>query len=193
MLTTSFRPAAGTGSPRRLTMAQLLAEAVERRPDGVALVDGVADPTPAVAGPTANCSARRANGAVLLETFDPGDRVALWAPNSADWVCFQIGAGLAGIVLVTVNPAYREAELAHVLRQSRAGGLYFAAGHRGRDLRRIAGRGARPSHRSARRGQLDELWPARTRSVPAASPSDAGRHRADPVHVGHTGRPRARC
>ncbi|WP_308405890.1 AMP-binding protein [Streptomyces tardus] len=50
----------------------------------------------------------------------PGDRVAVWAPNCAEWVFVQYACARLGAVLVTVNPAYRSHELVHVLRQSGA-------------------------------------------------------------------------
>ena len=89
-------------------MGQLLDAAVARHRDAVALVEGVADADQRrrwTYGELQSRSQRIARA--LLEQFEPGDRVALWAPNSTDWVMFQIGAGLAGLVLVTVNPAYR--------------------------------------------------------------------------------------
>lgn len=43
----------------------------------------------------------------LLARFQPGERVAVWAPNTAEWILLEFGAALAGIVLVTVNPAFR--------------------------------------------------------------------------------------
>jgi fatty-acyl-CoA synthase len=138
-LTESYWPAVGASSPRRVTMAELLSAAVARRPDGVALVDGVADASRRRRWTYRELYSRaRKIAAALLQEFEAGERVALWAPNSADWVCFQIGAGLAGVVLVTVNPAYRHAEVAHVLRQSQARGLYFAQEHRGRALQPVA-------------------------------------------------------
>jgi fatty-acyl-CoA synthase len=63
--------------------------------------------------------------AALLGRFDPGERVAAWAPNIPEWVLLEFGAGLAGVVLVTVNPAYRPSELAYVLRQSGAAGIFL--------------------------------------------------------------------
>jgi len=125
--------------PLRLTIAGLLSAAVARRPDHIALVDGVADPDA-----RRRWTYRELEGTVrkvaiaLRRRFEVGDHVALWSPNSADWVLFQIGAGLAGVVLVTVNPAYRDAELAYVLRGSHAHGVFFADEYRGRDLGEIA-------------------------------------------------------
>ena len=44
----------------------------------------------------------------------PGDRIGIWAPNCAEWAITQFAAARAGLVLVTINPAYRvtEAEFA---------------------------------------------------------------------------------
>ena len=47
-----------------------------------------------------------------------GDRVGIWAPNSAEWVIVQYATAKIGVVLVNVNPAYRTHELAYVLEQS---------------------------------------------------------------------------
>ena len=55
---------------------------------------------------------------LLASGVAPGDRVAIWAPNNAEWVVTQYATALIGAVLVTVNPAYRTSELAFVLRQS---------------------------------------------------------------------------
>jgi acyl-CoA synthetase (AMP-forming)/AMP-acid ligase II len=46
------------------------------------------------------CAAR-----ALLERFSPGDRVAIWANNVPEWVVLELAAGLAGVTIVTVNPA----------------------------------------------------------------------------------------
>jgi fatty-acyl-CoA synthase len=48
----------------------------------------------------------------------PGDRVGIWATNCGEWILVQLGAALAGVVLVNVNPSYRSHELAFVLRRS---------------------------------------------------------------------------
>jgi fatty-acyl-CoA synthase len=66
----------------------------------------------------------------LLARFEPGEHVAVWAPNVPEWVLLRYGAALAGMVLVTVNPAYRPAELEYVLRQSRAAGVFLLPEYR---------------------------------------------------------------
>src|SRR4051794_11092887 len=70
----------------------------------------------------------------LLARFTPGERVAIWAPNCARWVLLQQGMSMAGLVVVTVNPAYRAEELEYVLRQSRAAGVFCAGEYRGVDM-----------------------------------------------------------
>lgn len=76
----------------------------------------------------------------LHSRFRPGEHICLWAPNVPEWVIMQYGAALAGMVLVTANPALRDEELRHVLRRSRAAGLMHVASYRGSDMAAIAGR-----------------------------------------------------
>ncbi|GAB3132399.1 AMP-binding protein [Tsukamurella serpentis] len=61
----------------------------------------------------------RAFAAALLRTgIRPGDRVGVWAPNVPEWVIVQFGTALAGVILVNLNPAYRQRELEYALNQS---------------------------------------------------------------------------
>lgn len=73
----------------------------------------------------AECAAR-----ALLGRFDPGERVAVWAHNIPEWVILQMAAGLAGLVLVPLNPSYRPAELSYALRQSQAAGVVYVPEYR---------------------------------------------------------------
>jgi acyl-CoA synthetase (AMP-forming)/AMP-acid ligase II len=52
--------------------------------------------------------------------IEPGDRVAIWAPNVADWVIAALGAFQAGAVVVTVNTRFKGHEAAHVVRTAGA-------------------------------------------------------------------------
>jgi len=54
-----------------------------------------------------------------------GDHVALWATNVPQWVVLQFATARIGVVLVTVNPAYRPFELQYVLKQSDAKALFL--------------------------------------------------------------------
>ena len=57
----------------------------------------------------------------LMQRFGPGEHVAIWAANRPEWPLVEFGAALAGLTLVTVNPAYRAAELTHVLAHGHPG------------------------------------------------------------------------
>ena len=56
-----------------------------------------------------------------------GDRVGIWSPNCAEWVLVQYATARMGAILVTINPAYRTAELEYVLNQSGTSVLVAAA------------------------------------------------------------------
>ncbi|MCV7102756.1 class I adenylate-forming enzyme family protein [Mycobacterium palustre] len=55
----------------------------------------------------------------LARLAEPGDYVALWAPNVVEWPIIQYGAALAGVILVALNPALRRAELEYALQHCR--------------------------------------------------------------------------
>ncbi len=61
--------------------------------------------------------------AFIAAGFEKGDRVGIWSPNNIEWLTTQYATAKAGIVLVTINPAYRVHELAYVLEQSGCNGL----------------------------------------------------------------------
>ncbi|MDP6980203.1 MAG: AMP-binding protein [Myxococcota bacterium] len=114
------------------TVGSVLREAAELDPDGVGLVSCASDIE----------SSQRLRFGELLESaetvarallarFDPGDHVAVWAPNLPEWVLLQFGMGLAGLVMVPLNPAYRRPELVYALRQSKAKGIFYAREYRG--------------------------------------------------------------
>lgn len=52
-----------------------------------------------------------------------GDHFGIWASNIPEWVILQFAAARIGVVLVTINPAYRTRELEFALRQSEVRGL----------------------------------------------------------------------
>ncbi|MFJ5092144.1 AMP-binding protein [Streptomyces sp. NPDC088674] len=64
-----------------------------------------------------------------------GDRVGIWAVNSAEWVMLQYATARVGAVLVNINPAYRAHELGYVLRQSGTQLLVASLRHRDTDYR----------------------------------------------------------
>lgn len=70
----------------------------------------------------------------LLGVVEPGDFVALWAPNVVEWPVIMFGAALAGVTLVALNPVLRRDELVYALNHSRAMVLIHADSSRNYDM-----------------------------------------------------------
>ena len=117
---------------RDLTLGDLLAWAADSVPERLALVTGTADPADARRWTYAELYHQALRTARALSTrFQPGERIAIWAPNRPEWLMLEFGAAMAGLVLVTVNPGFRAQELAYVLKQSRSAGVFVAPSFRG--------------------------------------------------------------
>jgi acyl-CoA synthetase (AMP-forming)/AMP-acid ligase II len=115
-----------------MTIGDLLREAAADSPATIALVEGSADPSARRRWSYGELLEEAERGArALLRRFAPGDHVAVWASNCPEWVALEMSAALAGVTLVTVNPALRAAELRHVLGQSRAVGIFVIPEYRG--------------------------------------------------------------
>ncbi len=93
-----------------------LDEATRRFADREAIVDGASRITFA----QLRTRARRVAGALIASGIEAGDRVAIWAPNSAAWIVASFGVYAAGGVLVPLNTRYRGDEAGHILRTSGA-------------------------------------------------------------------------
>jgi fatty-acyl-CoA synthase len=132
-LTESYWPADVSVPLRDLTVGDLLREAAKDSPGEVGLVAGVPGDDRRWTFAEMLVEAERV-AAALLARFVPGERVAVWAPNLPEWILLELGAGLAGIVLVTVNPAYQRHELAYVLSHSGASGVVLVREWRGNPM-----------------------------------------------------------
>ena len=64
--------------------------------------------------------ARAAAAALTTAGIRKGDRVAIWAPNSAEWIVAALGIALSGAVLVPLNTRLKGKEAAFILRRSGA-------------------------------------------------------------------------
>jgi HIP---CoA ligase len=85
----------------------------------------------------------RCAGALIGAGVSPGDRVALWAPNSRRFVVAALGAVTAGAILVPVSTRFKGAEAAWILGKSRAALLMVENGFLGNDyLGMLAATGA---------------------------------------------------
>lgn len=59
-----------------------------------------------------------------------GDHMGIWAKNVPDWLTFMFATAKIGVVLVTVNTAYKSHELAYVMKQSDMKALAIIDGFR---------------------------------------------------------------
>jgi len=133
-LTVSHWPADTSRQLLDWTLGDALRHAAATAPERLALVEALAD------GTRGRCwtfsqlldEADRV-AAALLTRFRPGEHIAFWAANVPEWQLAFYGCALAGMVLVTVNPAYKARELGYVLRKSRATGLFTMDSYRGHD------------------------------------------------------------
>ncbi len=55
-----------------------------------------------------------------------GDRVGIWSPNRWEWVAMQFASAQIGAILVSINPAYRKAELKYALNKTGVSVLMLA-------------------------------------------------------------------
>lgn len=77
---------------------------------------------------------RKASGAFAEFGVDKGDRVAVWAPNSAEWIIAAFGIMAAGGVLVPVNTRFKTDEAADVVARSGAEAVMVQKGFLGQDF-----------------------------------------------------------
>jgi acyl-CoA synthetase (AMP-forming)/AMP-acid ligase II len=80
---------------------------------------------------------RRFSAAAVAAGLSPGDRVAVWAPNTVDWVVASLGLTGIGVVLVPVNTRFKGEEARYLLDKTGAVALVvddeFVGGLLGQD------------------------------------------------------------
>ena len=69
-------------------------------------------------------AANTAAKAFIASGVEPDDRVAIWAPNIAEWVVIALGLQTAGGVLVPLNTRFKGREAGYVLERSGAKMLF---------------------------------------------------------------------
>ncbi len=86
--------------------------------------------------------------ALIAGGIAPGDRVAIWSPNTRHWVLAALGSLSAGATLVPVNTRFTGPEALDVITRSGARALFVTGPVLGTDrlaaLRRAAGSSAAP-------------------------------------------------
>ena len=116
----------------QLTIPAAVARAASEFGDAAALVDPLAGPDP-VSYRELGERVTAVTGALIEAGVEPGDRVALWAPNGCDWVLIALGALGAGAALVPVSTRFTGPEALDVISRSRARALFVAGDFLGVD------------------------------------------------------------
>jgi fatty-acyl-CoA synthase len=131
-LTESLFPAVRDGPVEKVTIGDLLRRAAQAHSDTIALKEVGADGAIGRTWTYAELAADAERlGRALAARHPPGARIAVYANNLPEWVLLEFGSAMAGLTLVTVNPAYQARELKYVLEQSRSEAIYYVAEFRG--------------------------------------------------------------
>jgi len=138
-LTESCFPAVRDGPVEPITIGDLLRRQARAHADTVALKEVGSDGAIGRSWTYARLLADAGRlGRALASRHPPGARIAVYANNLPEWVLLELGCALAGVTLVTVNPAYQKRELKYVLEQSRSEAVYYVEEFRGSPLKAIA-------------------------------------------------------
>jgi acyl-CoA synthetase (AMP-forming)/AMP-acid ligase II len=98
------------------TLPQLIRQAAAAYPARAAIVEGA---TTISYSELSSQSETVARGLLALGV-QAGDRVAVWAPNQAEWILAACGAHMAGAILVPLNTRMKGAEANDILARSQS-------------------------------------------------------------------------
>lgn len=124
-----------TDSPPWQTIPEMVFSAADRFGDAEAVVDGPLRLTFAEVVERIRCAA----GAFADLGIGKGERVAIWAPNSAEWIIAAFGLLTAGGVLVPVNTRFKTEEAGDIIARSGAKAVLVQKGFLGFDYTAPAG------------------------------------------------------
>src|SRR5262245_11228520 len=112
--------------------------------------------------------------AFVGSSIQPGDRVAVWAPNMAEWIFAALGAHRAGAVVVPLNTRFKGYEAAYILDKSGARMLFTVTDFLDTDYVELLGNADVPP-------TLEEVVLLRGRDRDGTTPWDTFVSRADAV------------
>ncbi|BBZ71895.1 FadD3 family acyl-CoA ligase [Mycobacterium paraseoulense] len=124
-----------TPAPPWDTIPAMVLSAADRFGDAEAVVDGPLRLTFSEVVEKIRCAA----GAFADLGVGKGDRVAIWAPNSAEWIIAAFGLLTAGGVLVPINTRFKTDEAGDIITRSRAKAVLVQKGFLGQDYTAPAG------------------------------------------------------
>ncbi|XP_061562054.1 medium-chain acyl-CoA ligase ACSF2, mitochondrial isoform X5 [Phycodurus eques] len=114
-LTSSYAHGTSSSSLLDVTVGDALDRAADRWPDREAAVfvrDGVRKTFAQF-----HRDVERAAAGLLCLGLRRGERLGMWGPNTYEWLLFQFATAKAGIITVSVNPAYQAEEAEFALRK----------------------------------------------------------------------------
>lgn len=117
------------------TIPEMVLSAADRFGDAEAVVDG----SLRLSFTEVVDRIRSAAGAFRDLGIEKGERVAVWAPNSAEWMIAAFGLLTAGGVLVPVNTRFKTEEAADIIGRSGAKAVLVEKGFLGQDYDAPAG------------------------------------------------------
>jgi acyl-CoA synthetase (AMP-forming)/AMP-acid ligase II len=117
------------------TIPEMVLSAADRFGDAEAIVDGPLRYSFRDVVDRIRCAA----GAFADLGIEKGDRVALWAPNSAEWIVAAFGLLTAGGVLVPVNTRFKPDEAGDIITRSGAKAVLVHQGFLGQEFTAPAG------------------------------------------------------
>ncbi|KAL7856859.1 hypothetical protein SRHO_G00157580 [Serrasalmus rhombeus] len=114
-LTTSYAHGVSSFSLQSLTVGKALQVTAERWPDREAVVFVQSGIRKTFA--QFQHDVDQAAAGLLALGLKKGDRLGMWGPNTYEWLLMQFATAKAGIVMVSVNPAYQLQELEMALKK----------------------------------------------------------------------------
>jgi HIP---CoA ligase len=124
-----------TNTPPWETIPQMVLSAADRFGDAEAVVDGPLRLTFSELVDRIRCAA----GAFAELGVAKGERVAVWAPNSAEWIIAAFGLLTAGGVLVPVNTRFKTDEAGDIIARAGVKAVLVQKGFLGQDYTAPAG------------------------------------------------------
>ncbi|EKF22140.1 AMP-binding enzyme family protein [Mycolicibacterium hassiacum DSM 44199] len=124
---------------------------------------------------------RRAAAALIDLGVDPGDRVAIWSPNTWHWVVACLAIHHAGAILVPLNTRYTVSEAADILARTGAPVLFASGEFLGSDKAAAVERAALPQLRHIVRVPVEKADGTWDEFMARGTDLDAVAARADAV------------
>ncbi|WP_205618292.1 AMP-binding protein [Corynebacterium sputi] len=123
----------GVAPLREETLAANLRAMVEKHPGRDAIVDVYADVT--FTYEQLYNKVLRLASAMHDAGYRNGDRIGIWSTNRWEWIIVQYACHLLGLVVVNINPSYRQHELNYVLEKVGVRCVFAARRYKDSDYR----------------------------------------------------------